>query len=175
MDVQACQQGIYVAENSRHRVARFDPAGELIGSWGERARKGLTGFQGCCNPMNVAFGPDGQVYTAESSTGRIKRYSPDGELLSIVGKVDLVPGCKKVSIAVSGDGSRVYMLDITRHHIVLMESVDVAGEPESSQPGDQQSAQSQKVRPRGEQAKEEQPSTAARAVVRGFAKLISSD
>ena len=71
--------------------------------------------------MNVAFGPDGVVYTAEDNTGRIKRYSPDGKLLGLVGSVELVPGCKNCSIAVSSDGSRVYMLDITRGHIVRME------------------------------------------------------
>jgi len=31
-----------------------------------------------------------------------------------------VPGCKKVSIAVSPQGDQVYMLDITRGHIVVM-------------------------------------------------------
>ena len=72
--------------------------------------------------MNVAFGKDGSVYTAESNTGRIKRYSKDGELLALVGSVKLVPGCKKVSIAVSEDGHRVYMLDITRNHIIVMQA-----------------------------------------------------
>jgi hypothetical protein len=70
--------------------------------------------------MNVAFGPENTVYTAEASSGRIKRYSTTGELLELVGNVDIVPGCKKVSIAVNKDGSRVYMLDITRTHIVAM-------------------------------------------------------
>ena len=32
------------------------------------------------------------------------------------------PGCKNVSIAVSSDGSRVYMLDITRNHLVRMDA-----------------------------------------------------
>jgi sugar lactone lactonase YvrE len=71
--------------------------------------------------MNVAFGPGDAVYTAEDDTGRIKRYSPDGELLGLVGAVDLAPGCKNVSIAVSSDGNRVYMLDITHGYIVRME------------------------------------------------------
>jgi hypothetical protein len=120
MDVQCNADGVFVAENSRHRVCRYDRDGELITTWGERDLEGLAGFGSCCNPMNVAFGPGGEVYTAESTTGRIKRYSPKGELLGLVGNVDLVPGCKKVSIAVNGDGSRVYMLDMTRTHIVLM-------------------------------------------------------
>ena len=120
MDVQACSTGVYVAENSRHRVVRFDNQGTKLTSWGSRARSGLRGFGSCCNPMNVNFGPDGTVYTAESNTGRIKQYDSEGQLLSLVGKVDLVPGCKKVAIAVSPDGSRIYMLDITRETILVM-------------------------------------------------------
>ncbi|MEN1678204.1 MAG: hypothetical protein AAGJ46_01320 [Planctomycetota bacterium] len=129
MDVQCCENGVYVAENSRHRVYHVSREGEELGAWGHGARKGLEGFGSCCNPMNVAFGPPAagaadeakSVYTAESGTGRIKRYTPEGELIELVGKVDIVPGCKKVSIAVDQSGDRVYMLDITRHHIVLMQ------------------------------------------------------
>lgn len=120
MDVQACKNGIFVAENSRHRVVHYDRDGKLVASWGKRDRTGVDGFTSCCNPMNVAFGANGDVYTAESTTGRIKRFTPKGELVQYVGDVKLVPGCKNVSIAVSKDGQRVYMLDITRNHIVLM-------------------------------------------------------
>jgi len=121
MDVKASDDGLFVAENSKHRVCRYDRDGKLICNWGHGARTGIEGFGSCCNPMNVAFGPEGVVYTAEDNTGRIKRYSPDGKLLGLVGSVDLVPGCKNCSIAVNSDGSRVYMLDITRGHIVRME------------------------------------------------------
>lgn len=122
MDVKANENGLYVAENSKHRVCCYDRDGKMIREWGHGARTGLEGFGSCCNPMNVAFGPDASVYTAEDNTGRIKRYSPDGKLLGLVGAVDLVPGCKNVSIAVSADGRRVYMLDMTRGHIVKMEA-----------------------------------------------------
>ncbi|MCA9069319.1 MAG: hypothetical protein KDA84_10370 [Planctomycetaceae bacterium] len=117
MDVQANKKGIYVAENSRHRVVCFDDVGKELLTWGKGDRKGVEGFSSCCNPMNVCFGKNNDVYTAESNTGRIKRYSAKGELLDYVGDVQLVPGCKKVSIAVSEDTNRVYMLDITRNHI----------------------------------------------------------
>lgn len=122
MDVQACESGLYVAENSRHKVQHFDLKGDKVNSWGEGDRESVRGFGSCCNPMNVAFGADGSVYTAESGSGRIKRYSDEGELLSLVGSVELVPGCKKVSIAVTKDHQRVYMLDITRNHIIVMEA-----------------------------------------------------
>lgn len=123
MDVQAGKDGLFVAENSRHRVCRFDENGKLVCEWGSQARTGTRGFGSCCNPMNVAFGPGGSVYTAESGSGRIKRYDAEGNLLGLVGSVEIVPGCKKVSIAVDSSGDRVYMLDITRHHIVMMERV----------------------------------------------------
>lgn len=122
MDVQASDAGIFVAENSRHRVACFDADGKETASWGSSG-EGPDAFSSCCNPMNVAFGTDGTVYTAESNTGRIKRYGTDGKLQQVIGSVDLVPGCKKVSIGVGASESRVYMLDITRNHVIVMEQI----------------------------------------------------
>jgi hypothetical protein len=139
MDVKANGNGVYVAENARHRVCRYDREGTLVNAWGEGARSGLEGFGSCCNPMNVAFGPDDVVYTAEDNTGRVKRYSPDGKLLGLVGSVELVPGCKNVSIAVNADGSQVYMLDITRNHIVRMDEKP-AGETGPAAEGDKTAA-----------------------------------
>jgi hypothetical protein len=127
MDVQADDNGVYVAENARHRVCRFDREGNMECEWGSRARSGVTGFGSCCNPMNVAFGPNNEVYTAEATSGRIKRYTPDGQLTGLIGSVEIVPGCKKVSIAVNHDGSRVYMMDLTRTHIVVMSRQSLSG------------------------------------------------
>ena len=81
------------------------------------------------------------MYAAESRSGRIKRFSADGELLQLVGAVDLVPGCKNVSIAVAEDGNQVFMLDITRNHIVVMEPVDaVAGDKNVDEPANSEVA-----------------------------------
>jgi hypothetical protein len=123
MDVQANADGVFVAENSRKRVRRFDADGKSICDWG-KSSEGIEGFGSCCNPMNLAFGVNGAVYTAEDTTGRIKRYSNDGKLLSVVGAADVVPGCKKVSIGVDSTGDRVYMLDITRNNIAVLSRVN---------------------------------------------------
>lgn len=120
LDVQANDNGIYVAENTRHRVRGYSRDGRQLLEFGSRERDQAEGFSGCCNPMNVAFGDDGSVYTAESGIGRIKRFSADGSFIELVGQVELVPGCKKVAISVSPKGDQVYMLDITRGHIVVM-------------------------------------------------------
>ena len=121
MDVQCCKQGIFVAENSRDRVVHYDTDGKEISHWGKSDRTGINGFSSCCNPMNVCFDSDGGVYTAEASAGRIKRFDAEGNLLSYVGDVDLVPGCKNVSIAVSPVNENIYMLDLTRNHIKVMQ------------------------------------------------------
>lgn len=120
MDIQSHQGELYVAENSRHRVVRYDRDGKELASWGKSDRSGKDGFEGCCNPMNLRFGQNGEVLTAESGCGAVKRYSPDGEYLGLVGNADLVGGCKHVAIAASPDASRIFMLDITRSRIAVL-------------------------------------------------------
>lgn len=121
MDVQCCEEGIFVAENSADRVVHYDLNGKEISHWGKSDRKGIDGFGSCCNPMNVCFDKEGYVYTAEASLGRIKKFDTSGKLVSFVGDVNLVPGCKNVSIAVSPVNGNIYMLDLTRNHIVMMQ------------------------------------------------------
>ena len=58
----------------------------------------------------------------------------------MVGSVDLVPGCKNVSIAVAEDGNQVFMLDITRNHIVVMEPVDAVGDENVDEPANSEVA-----------------------------------
>ena len=131
MDVQCCEQGIFVAENSRDRVVHFDFDGKEITHWGKSDRTGLKGFASCCNPMNVCFDKAGHIYTAEASIGRIKQFNAEGKLLAYVGDVDLVPGCKNVSIGVSPVNQNIYMLDLTRNHIKLMRPKPETETPDS--------------------------------------------
>ncbi len=120
MCVYAHDGELFVAENGRHRVGRYDRDGKEVAQFGERARAGIEGFGSCCNPMNVCFGPGGKLYTAESTTGRIKRYQVDGELIGLAGNADITSGCKHVAVAVSPDGSEVYVLDYGKQRIVVL-------------------------------------------------------
>jgi len=123
MYIQAHEGKLWVAENARKRVVGYDRDGKELAVWGSSDRKAIEGFGSCCNPMCIRFGPDGVVYTAESNLGRIKRFSPDGKFLGLVGTVKIVPGCKHVPIGITADASRVYMLDLTRSHVIVMEPV----------------------------------------------------
>ena len=121
MHIGAGKGELFIAENARHRVCRYDREGKLINTFGKKDRDGIDGFSSCCNPMNVCITGNGEVYTSESNVGRIKRYTADGEYLELVGTVDLVPGCKNVSIVVTPDRKRVYMMDKTRSHVIVMQ------------------------------------------------------
>ena len=112
--------------------------------------------------MNVAFGPGEAIYTAEDDTGRIKRYSADGKLLGLVGAVELKPGCKNCSIAVSSDGSRVYMLDITRNLIVRLDA----------RPADEVAAEIEKVKNAPAGSNTSDGSTTGESILTGALKAI---
>ncbi|MBM4042050.1 MAG: hypothetical protein FJ290_26440 [Planctomycetes bacterium] len=119
MHVAARDGVLYAAENARHRIVRFDREGKELGAWGEASRTQVQGFGGCCNPMNLCFGSEGELYTSESE-GRVKRYTPDGKFLSLVGLPKLGGGCLNVSVAVSSDASRVFVLDTTAGAICVL-------------------------------------------------------
>jgi len=111
MDIQTANGKLYVAENARKRVVCYDREGVKLAAWGKAHRTDVKGFGSCCNPMNIQFGPNREVYTVEAGLGRIKRYTPDGKFLGLVGKVKDVPSCMHNPIAITADGARVFLLD----------------------------------------------------------------
>jgi len=110
MDIQCANGEVLVAENSRHRVVRYDRDGKKIAVFGKAGREGEADcFGSCCNPMNLRVTGQG-IYTAESE-GNVKLFSTAGEFTGSVGTVKIAGGCKNVGIAVSTDGSKVYFCD----------------------------------------------------------------
>jgi len=120
MDMTTRDGIIYVAANCDSKVLKYDRDGKKLGGLG-RTGKGIeTCFDGCCEPKNVAFGPDGSLYVAGSGTCSVSRYSADGQFLDYVGRVNGITGCVRVTVAVNRDASRVYMLDTDRHAIRVL-------------------------------------------------------
>jgi hypothetical protein len=129
IDLQVMNGELLIAENSRHRVNRFDLDGKPLGKWGKRDRTGIEGFAACCNPVNIDIGPDNVLYTAESGIGRIKTYTPGGKFLGVVGYVDttefdngsrLAAQTCYIPIEVSPDASRVYVMDVRANLIRVL-------------------------------------------------------
>lgn len=121
---------LYAAENARHRVLKYDRDGKVLSTWGARSRTDLAGFGSCCNPMNLYFGSDGTLFTAESGLGRVKRYTRDGKFLGLVGYVGvarfnrasgLAASCSNIAIAVTKDASRVYVQDVKKNLIRVLQ------------------------------------------------------
>jgi hypothetical protein len=119
MDIQCANGEVLVAENSRHRVVRYDRDGKKIGVFGKAGREGEADcFGSCCNPMNLRVTSQG-IYTAESE-GHVKLFSSAGEFTGPVGMVKITGGCKNVGIAVSSDGGKVYFCDQPGGKILIM-------------------------------------------------------
>ena len=121
IDLRVANGELLIAENSRHRVNRFDLDGKPIATWGQRDRTNLAGFTACCNPCNFDFGPGGVLYTAESGVGRVKKYTADGKFLGLVGYVDttkfdngsqLAAQSCYIPMEVNADASRIYVMDV---------------------------------------------------------------
>ena len=130
LDIVVKDNVLYIAENARYRVVRMDRDGKVLGTWGQRDRKNIESFGSCCNPMNLCFGINGDLYTAESGLGRIKRYSPEGKFLGLVGYVGTsrfnragrqAAACSNITLAVSKDASRIYVLDFQKNLIRILE------------------------------------------------------
>jgi hypothetical protein len=133
IDLDVKNDVLYVAENSRHRVNRYSLDGEKIDTWGRRDRTSIEGFAACCNPVNFDWGPTGELFTAESGIGRVKRYSPDGKYLGLVGYVDttkfdngsqLAAMSCYIPVEVAKDGKRVFVMDVRANFVRVLDRIN---------------------------------------------------
>jgi hypothetical protein len=120
MDVQASNDKLFVAENTRFRVGVYDREGQPISHFGSRDRKAEQGFGSCCNPMNVRCCPDGDILAAESSIGNIKRFDAEGNLVQLVGKAKIGAGCKHVAVAWDSKLDHYYMMHVDKGSICVL-------------------------------------------------------
>ncbi len=79
--------GLYVVNPGALRIETRTRDGVLRAFWGESSA-GIEGFFGCCNPANLAVLPDGRLVTAEKGLLRVKVYTPEGTLDSVVAGPD---------------------------------------------------------------------------------------
>lgn len=127
MDVIAAGDRILAAENTKFQVGIYDFTGKPLASFGERFKDGNDGFGSCCNPMNVICCDNGDILTAESSIGHIKRFSPEGKLIANVGRARIGGGCKHVALGHDARRDRYYVQYQDLNHIcVLLPNVEAA-------------------------------------------------
>lgn len=108
-DFYAANGNLFLAENTKFQVGIYDRDGKPLSGFGERAGSSEAGFGSCCNPMNVICTSSGDILTAESSIGKIKRFNQAGELVSVVGKARIGGGCKHVALGFDESRNRYYV------------------------------------------------------------------
>jgi sugar lactone lactonase YvrE len=112
LDIQVKDNELWVAENARHRLIRYDRDGKELASFGKRDRTAGDGFGGCCEPKNLRFGPEGDIYCSQSESPTVvKRFTPQGEFRGVVTLADFKCGCARVTVEISKDCRTVYVLD----------------------------------------------------------------
>lgn len=119
-DIQATETHLVLAENTKFKVALLDHNGKRLTDFGKGDRKAVDGFGSCCNPMNVRCCDNGDILTAESSIGTIKRFNTAGELIGVVGKAKIGGGCKHVAVAFDEKRNRYYMMNVDKDHICVL-------------------------------------------------------
>lgn len=128
VDFEIDGQGIiHVANPGKHRVERYTCEGELLGHIGRFDGVKPEGFGGCCNPTNVALGPQGKVYTTEKAGPRAKVLAAAGELDAVIATTEFDASAKNMAIAVGGRG-RVFVADPARRQVLVFDgAAEVAG------------------------------------------------
>lgn len=88
LDVEPGADGLLRVNNpGRHKVELYTRDGDLERSWG-KAGVGIDSFCGCCNPIALALLPDGRCLTAEKGLPRVKIFTAEGKLESVVAGPD---------------------------------------------------------------------------------------
>jgi len=142
LDIQTEGENLLVAENTKFQVGFYDRDGKRLNGWGKRSRNDDEGFGSCCNPMNVRCCSNGDILTAESSIGHIKRFHQAGEYLGFIGTAKIAGGCKHVAIGFDPKRDWHYMMNEDRSHVaVLVPKKDAPAESEAVTGSPEQAAQ----------------------------------
>lgn len=122
---------ILVADPVRNLVYRATPGGRRLDAWGTgQATDAPEGFR---HPVDVAVGPGGVTYIADTGNDRIVRRGPDGAVLGTIGPFDSdqIELRKPIAVAV-GPGGHVYVLEQSRSRLQAFTS---EGDPVGLWPG----------------------------------------
>lgn len=119
LDIQAHDGNLWVSHNARHAVQSHDRDGQELMKFGKAGKIKASDFGGCCEPKNVRVLANGDILAAESGPPTcIKRFSATGKFIEVVAVAENTKGdCVRVTVEMSPDGSRYYMLDTTRDAI----------------------------------------------------------
>lgn len=118
MDIQAHDGKLWIPHNARHQVENLDRDGKQLAKFGKSGKVKPSDFGGCCEPKNLRILANGEILAAESGPPTcIKRFSAAGKFLGVVAVAKAKGDCVRVTVDVSPDGTRYYLLDTERDAI----------------------------------------------------------
>ncbi len=127
-------QGTICAVNpGKHRVERYTVEGKLLNYFGRFGTRKPEDFPGCCNPTNLTLTTQGHVVVTEKAGPRVKVFTADGKLLTVVASDGFDPNCKNMDVAVDSQG-RVYVVDTFQLNIHVFAPVEAEDERTVDQP-----------------------------------------
>ncbi len=104
---------VRATDSGRHRVSSWILDGTPAGYFGKFGLRNPEDFVGCCNPVNIAVAPDGNIITAEKVIARVKVFDAGGKLLALIGPEHFDPQCIHLHLAVDSKG-RIVVADPIR-------------------------------------------------------------
>jgi len=116
MDFKVHDAHLYVAHCTKFLVEKYDRTGKLLSSFGKRDNGTSQSFKGCCEPKNICFDAKGDLYTAESKSWTVKKFTAKGEYINFIGTIPETGDCVRAAIACTKD-NRIYLLDHPRNFI----------------------------------------------------------
>ena len=107
---------LWAANPGGRELRRYKADGTLDTSW-NRPGRAIDAFSGCCNPVDIAVLPGGNIVTSEKSIVRIKVVSPNGDLVGVVaGPRQFDQSIKVLDVGVDSK-ARVLVLDPVRKEV----------------------------------------------------------
>jgi sugar lactone lactonase YvrE len=127
LDMDLDAKGIIRATDSgRHRVSSWSLDGTPAGYFGKFGLTNPEDFVGCCNPVNIAVAPDGNIVTAEKVIARVKVFDAAGKLLALIGPEHFDPQCVHLYLAVDSKG-RILVADPIRLEVKVFSRRNQSG------------------------------------------------
>jgi DNA-binding beta-propeller fold protein YncE len=117
VDVAIAGDRLYVVDILHHQVQVLDKrTGRLLSTFGKPGSKEGELF----HPTNIAIGPDGDLYIAETSNFRVQRFKPDGKTVRSYGEVGDTPGkfARPKGVALDRAG-RLYVSDAAFQNVQI--------------------------------------------------------
>ena len=102
---------VYITDDRRHHVQKFDRTGNLLGGWGQMG-SAPGDFKA---PMGIAVDDRGAVYVVDRGNFRIQKFTVDGEFLRQWGAFGAAPGSFTSPAYIAADSSgNVFVTDGAR-------------------------------------------------------------